>query len=46
MKRLVAALERAEISGVLYEDVNDPRGVGPLTFNEDPGFFSIACVRC
>ena len=33
------ALARAKISGVLYEDVNDPRGVGLLTFNEDPDFF-------
>jgi len=24
---------------VLYEDVNDPRGVGLLTFSEDPDFF-------
>jgi len=33
------ALARAKISGVLYEDVNDPRGIGLLTFNEDPDFF-------
>jgi hypothetical protein len=33
------ALARAKISGVLYEDVNDPRGVGLLTFSEDPDFF-------
>jgi len=32
-------LARAKISGVLYEDVNDPRGVGLLTFSEDPDFF-------
>ena len=32
-------LARAKISGVLYEDVNDPRGAGLLTFNEDPDFF-------
>ena len=30
---------RAKISGVLYEDVNDPRGIGLLTFSEDPDFF-------
>jgi len=36
---LAHALERAKISGVLYEDVNDPRGVGVLTFNEDPDYF-------
>src|ERR1700754_5231296 len=33
------ALERAKIAGVLYEDVNDPRGVGVLTFSEDPDYF-------
>ena len=24
---------------MLYEDVNDPRGIGVLTFNEDPDYF-------
>ena len=33
------ALGRAKISGVLYEDINDPRGIGLLTFHEDPDFF-------
>ena len=36
---LANALDRAKIAGVLYEDVNDPRGVGVLTFNEDPDYF-------
>jgi hypothetical protein len=36
---VVRTLDRAKISGVLYEDVNDPRGVGLLTFSEDPDFF-------
>jgi Chlorite dismutase len=36
---LADALARAKISGVLYEDVNDPRGIGLLTFNEDPDYF-------
>jgi hypothetical protein len=36
---LADALARAKIAGVLYEDVNDPRGVGLLTFNEDPDYF-------
>src|ERR1044071_3141111 len=36
---LANALDRAKISGVLYEDVNDPRGVGVLTLSEDPDFF-------
>ena len=33
------AMDSAGIPGVVYEDVNDPRGVGLLTFSEDPGFF-------
>ncbi len=32
-------LARAHISGVLYDDVNDPRGIGLLTFSEDPDYF-------
>jgi hypothetical protein len=36
---LVGALEPAGISGVLYEDLNDPRGVGLLTVSGDPDFF-------
>lgn len=36
---LIAALERANIPAVLYEDVNDSRGVGLLTFNENPIHF-------
>ena len=38
-RRLIDALESSPIGGVLYEDVNDPRGVGLLTLNEDPNFF-------
>ena len=33
------ALAKAGIGGVLYEDVNDPRGVALLTFAPDPAFF-------
>ncbi len=33
------ALARAKIAGVLYEDLNDPRGIGLLTFSDDPDFF-------
>ncbi|HZD10099.1 MAG TPA: chlorite dismutase family protein [Candidatus Binatia bacterium] len=33
------ALEQAQIQGVLYEDINDPRGVALLTFSEEPDFF-------
>jgi chlorite dismutase len=36
---LIEALDASGIGGVLYEDVNDPRGVGLLTLSEDPDFF-------
>lgn len=36
---LVDAIDGVGISGALYEDVNDPRGVGLLTVSEDPAFF-------
>lgn len=36
---LVDTLARAKVTGVLYEDVNDPRGIGLLTLSEDPDFF-------
>lgn len=36
---LVLSLNEAEIHGVLYEDINDPRGVGLLTYSEDPDYF-------
>jgi hypothetical protein len=36
---LVEALLRAEMEGVLYRDVNDPRGVALLTWNRDPDYF-------
>ena len=36
---LAEAMSRAGVAGVLYEDVNDPRGAGFLTFNEDANFF-------
>src|SRR5262245_27783570 len=36
---LVDAIERAGLAGVLYEDVNDPRGVALLTVSEDPNQF-------
>jgi chlorite dismutase len=36
---LVSALARAGVEGVLYEDVNDPRGVALLTVSEDPDAF-------
>lgn len=36
---LADVLARAKIDGVLYEDVNDPRGVGLVTFSETPAYF-------
>lgn len=38
-KALVAPLEASGITGVLYEDVNDPRGIGLLTLSTDPSDF-------
>jgi len=36
---LAASLERSGVPGVLYEDVNDPRGIALLTLSEDPNVF-------
>jgi len=36
---LADALARAKIAGALYEDANDPRGIGLLTFSETPAYF-------
>lgn len=36
---LAGALEASGIEGVLYEDLNDPRGIALLTWSEDPGHF-------
>jgi chlorite dismutase len=37
--RLTGSLSDAGVAGVLYEDVNDPRGVALLTLARDPGLF-------
>ncbi|MFN8006627.1 MAG: chlorite dismutase family protein [Terriglobia bacterium] len=37
--RLVSALAERGVPSVLYQDMNDPRGVGVLTMHEDPVFF-------
>ncbi|MFQ5480223.1 MAG: chlorite dismutase family protein [Thermodesulfobacteriota bacterium] len=37
---LIAQLKEAGIDGILYADVNDPRGVGLMTMSEDPSFFT------
>ena len=36
---LAQDLRAAGIDGVLYEDVNDPKGIGLLTWSDDPNFF-------
>jgi hypothetical protein len=41
-KPLVSALESSGLEATLYQDVNDPRGVGVLSMSEDPGFFATA----
>ena len=41
-RALIRALEKAKLSGALYEDVNDPRGVALLTLSEDPEYFVAA----
>jgi chlorite dismutase len=38
-KALAAALDAAGVTGVLYEDVNDPHGVALLTLSQDPNTF-------
>jgi chlorite dismutase len=39
-KPLVRALEASRLEGALYQDLNDPRGVGVLAMSEDPAFFA------
>jgi hypothetical protein len=36
---LVETAAAAGVNGVLYEDVNDPRGIALLTLSDDPAFF-------
>jgi chlorite dismutase len=36
---LADAFARAKLDGVVYEDLNDPRGVGILTFSPSPSYF-------
>jgi len=37
--RLIDALQTARIQGALYADINDPQGVGLVTFSEKPDYF-------
>jgi hypothetical protein len=39
LKPLVSALQSSRLDAVLYEDVNDPRGVGVLAMSADPATF-------
>lgn len=36
---IIAVLNENNINGALYEDINDPRGIGIVTFSEDPAYF-------
>jgi chlorite dismutase len=36
---LGGTLQQAGVTGVVYEDLNDPRGVAILTMSDDPAFF-------
>jgi chlorite dismutase len=36
---LIAALAEARVEGVLYDDLNDPRGIALVIMNEEPEFF-------
>jgi chlorite dismutase len=44
-KKLITALEDSGMESVLLEDLNDPRGVGLVTWSDDPDFF-ITKLRC
>ncbi len=44
MDALREACVRSGMEGVLYEDANDPRGIGLLTWSDDPEFF-VGAVR-
>ena len=39
-KPLVRAVEASRVEGALYQDLNDPRGVGVLVMSEDPALFA------
>jgi hypothetical protein len=36
---LIAALQQAQVTGALYEDINDPQGVALLIAHEEPDYF-------
>ena len=37
---VVAAFARSGLAGAVYANVNDPRGIGVVTMDEDPAFFA------
>jgi chlorite dismutase len=39
IQALSQALDAADVEAVVYEDINDPRGLGILTWSEDPAHF-------
>src|SRR5450432_2085927 len=43
-KTLTSALHERRIPAVVYDDVNDPRGIGVLTWSENPAHF-VTAVR-
>ena len=43
-KSVVSALSERGVRGVVYDDVNDPRGLGVLTWSENPAHF-VRAVR-
>lgn len=38
-QRLINGLEAANVRGALYADINDPQGVGLVTYSETPDYF-------
>src|SRR5262245_40684915 len=44
VRELGTALRAREVPAVIYDDVNDPRGIGVLCWSEDPARF-VTAVR-
>ncbi|MEZ4374914.1 MAG: chlorite dismutase family protein [Polyangiaceae bacterium] len=40
IRRLGKTLRKRDAAGTIYKDVNNPRGIGLLTWSEDPEFFA------
>ncbi|HEY2930190.1 MAG TPA: chlorite dismutase family protein [Acidobacteriota bacterium] len=39
-QQIAAEMKQRSFGGVLYQDLNDPRGIGILAMSEDPAFFA------